>query len=135
MAPKKGEREWLTRKARIDPRLDDAGWTKPRGSATPLRGAYRTEEHETANGPADYALWLDRELIGILEAKRVTTNPQEVLSQAERYARGLLDVNEQPIGAVMHHQHCGPGSRLDIPSSERVRCPPWRTSSRSASSR
>lgn len=89
MAPKKGEREWLTRKARIDPRLDDAGWTKPRGGASPLRGAYRTEEHETANGPADYALWLDRELIGILEAKRVTTNPQEVLGQAERYARGL----------------------------------------------
>ena len=51
--------------------------------------AYRTEEEETANGPADYALWLDGRIVGIVEAKKLTLGPQNVLTQAERYARGL----------------------------------------------
>ena len=78
-----GESEWKTRKKRIDPKLDAAGWR--------LRGkdAHRTEEEETANGPADYALWLDRKIVGVVEAKKVTVGPQGVLTQAERYARGI----------------------------------------------
>ena len=46
------ESERKTRRKRIDPKLDAAGWR--------LRGkdARRTEEEETSNGPADYALWL-----------------------------------------------------------------------------
>jgi type I restriction enzyme R subunit len=68
---------------RIDPKLDGAGW-RLRG-----REARRTEEEETANGPADYALWLDDHIVGVLEAKKVTVGPQNVLTQAERYARGL----------------------------------------------
>jgi type I site-specific restriction endonuclease len=80
------ESEWQTPKRRIDPLLDAAGW--------PLRksrtgAAFRTEEEETANGPADYALWLDNRIIGIVEAKKLTIGPQYVLTQAERYARGL----------------------------------------------
>jgi type I restriction enzyme R subunit len=50
---------------------------------------YRTEEEDTANGPADYALWLDGNVVGIVEAKKLTVGPQNVLTQAERYARGL----------------------------------------------
>ena len=78
-----GESEWKTRKKRIDPKLDAAGWR--------LRGkdAHRTEEEETANGPADYALWLDKSIVGVVEAKKLTVGPQNVLTQAERYARGL----------------------------------------------
>ena len=80
------ESEWLTRKRRIDPLLDGAGWPrrKGRGNAT-----FRTEEEETPHGPADYALWLDERIVGIVEAKKLTIGPQNVLTQAERYARGL----------------------------------------------
>lgn len=46
-------------------------------------------ELETANGPADYAFVLDGQIVGILEAKRREIDPQNVLSQAERYARGV----------------------------------------------
>ena len=78
-----GESEWKTRKKRIDPKLDAAGWR--------LRGkdARRTEEEETAHGPADYALWLDQKVVGVIEAKKLTVGPQNVLTQAERYSRGL----------------------------------------------
>ncbi len=77
------ESEWKTRKKRIDPKLEAAGW--------PLRGrqAHRSEEEDTANGPADYALWLDEHIVGVVEAKKVTVGPQNVLTQAERYARGI----------------------------------------------
>jgi type I restriction enzyme R subunit len=80
------ESEWLTRKRRIDPLLDAAGWPVRRGRSN---AAFRTEEEETAHGPADYTLWLDDRVVGIVEAKKLTIGPQNVLTQAERYARGL----------------------------------------------
>ncbi|HMY22130.1 MAG TPA: type I restriction endonuclease, partial [Polyangium sp.] len=95
------EAEWLTRKRRIDPRLDAAKWTfAPLGNMPPGTPC-RTEEQPTANGPADYALWLDGHIVAIVEAKRVSRDTRNVLSQAERYARGLGgqgvagDVNSQ----------------------------------------
>lgn len=51
--PTEHESEWLTRKRRIDPRLDARGWRL--GAST---GSCRTEEEDTDHGPADYALWL-----------------------------------------------------------------------------
>ncbi|WP_437593358.1 type I restriction endonuclease subunit R [Sorangium sp. So ce1000] len=84
-----GESEWKTRKQRIDPKLDASGWRLPRGGARPLRQPFRSEEEETDNGPADYALWLDNAIVGVVEAKKLTVGPQNVLTQAERYARGL----------------------------------------------
>lgn len=83
------ENEWKTRKRRIDPRLDAIGWKLGQGVATP--NPNRTEEHETANGPADYVLWQGRNIVGVVEAKKLTVGPQNVLTQAERYARGLGD--------------------------------------------
>ncbi|MBL8756740.1 MAG: DEAD/DEAH box helicase family protein [Planctomycetes bacterium] len=85
----KDESERRTRRERIDPRLNEAGWRLGQGAASST--ANRTEEHETANGPADYALWLDRNIVGVVEAKKVSLGPQNVLTQAERYARGLSD--------------------------------------------
>jgi type I restriction enzyme R subunit len=87
------ESEWQTRKQRIDPLLAAAGWPLRKSSS---RGAFRTEEEETANGPADYALWLDGRIVGIVEAKKLTIGPQNVLTQAERYARGLGKVGPRP---------------------------------------
>ena len=84
------ESERRTRRLRIDPRLDGAGWKLPKGGVTPLREPYRTEEYETTNGPADYALWLDGHVLGVVEAKKLTLGPQNVLTQAERYSRGLI---------------------------------------------
>lgn len=87
MAGNSDEREWKTRKKRIDPRLDGLGWKKAATGTNALHG-HRTEEEETDNGPADYALWLNKDLVGIVEAKKVTVGPQNVLTQAERYSRG-----------------------------------------------
>jgi hypothetical protein len=59
MVTKKPESEWLTRKRRIDPKLNAVWILPPPGAPAPLPGAHRSEEEPTANGPADYALWLD----------------------------------------------------------------------------
>lgn len=88
------ELEWKTRRDRIDRRLERLGWT-----IVPFRAgmdidalqSHAMTELETTNGPADYGLVLDGQLIGILEAKRLGVDPENVLSQAERYARGLID--------------------------------------------
>ena len=80
-----GEGEWRTRKTRIDPKLGAAGWPVRR----PPASSCRTEEEETDNGPSDYALWLDNAIVGVVEAKKVTVGPQGVLTQSQRYSRGL----------------------------------------------
>ena len=87
-----GQSEWLTRKRLIDPKLKGLGWTVlPFDLAAPggRRGCCAITEYPTANGPADYALASDGALLGIVEAKKLTLSPQGVLTQAERYARGL----------------------------------------------
>jgi Type III restriction enzyme, res subunit len=82
------EAEWRTRKRRVDPKLDVAGWPlRPRAGR--LNQPYRSEEEETDKGPADYALWLDNHVVGVVEAKKLTLGPQNVLTQAQRYATGL----------------------------------------------
>src|SRR3984893_19455645 len=88
------EAEWLTRKKRIDTRLKQNGWKiVPFSTGTDLKSLDKcaVEELPTANGPADYALVVSRTLRGIIEAKKVTVNPQNVLEQAKRYARGVFD--------------------------------------------
>jgi type I restriction enzyme R subunit len=41
------------------------------------------EEYPTQNGPADYALFVRGQFLGIIEAKKVSVNPQNVLEQAK----------------------------------------------------
>jgi type I restriction enzyme, R subunit len=88
--------EKLTRKQLIDRRLVAAGWRvvpeKEFDSSNPLRVYDRCaiEEYPTANGPADYALCAEGKILGIVEGKKLSLGPQEVLPQAERYARGLV---------------------------------------------
>jgi type I restriction enzyme R subunit len=85
------ESERQTRRQRIDPKLRSQGWTiVPFDPKRPLSW-YQTcaiEEYETDNGPADYALCVDGRILGIVEAKKVTLGPQNVLTQAQRYSRG-----------------------------------------------
>ena len=91
MKPSETNSEWLTRKRLIDPKLKAAGWRiVPFGPATPLTSYDRCaiEEFETEHGPADYALCVDGQILGIVEAKKLTLGPQSVLTQAERYSKG-----------------------------------------------
>ena len=85
MALNAEDSEWRVRKQRIDPVLDALGW--PRASG-PAGVPCRFEEFETLNGPADYALAVDGRVLGIVEAKKLTLGPQNVLTQAERYSKG-----------------------------------------------
>lgn len=84
--------ERVTRKRLIDPKLKAAGWRiVPFNPIKPLAACNNcaVEEFPTSNGPADYALCVDGKIVGVVEAKKLTLGPQNVLTQAERYSRGL----------------------------------------------
>jgi type I restriction enzyme R subunit len=84
--------EWLTRKTLIDKALGAAGWrVTPHRDGVALSRLHRcaVEEFPTATGPADYALVLGGRVVGVVEAKKLSLGPQNVLSQAERYSRGV----------------------------------------------
>jgi len=86
--------EAATRRNLINPKLEVCGWNiLPFDLRKPTKGFDRCAltEYPTENGPADYALVTGGRILGIVEAKKVTLGPQNVLTQAERYARGLLD--------------------------------------------
>ncbi|HLA10761.1 MAG TPA: DEAD/DEAH box helicase family protein [Pyrinomonadaceae bacterium] len=86
------ESERLTRKKRIDPLLKNLGWSivsfDPDKPLAELQNC-AIEEFPTTNGPADYALCINGKIVGVVEAKKLTLGPQNVLTQAERYSRGL----------------------------------------------
>jgi type I restriction enzyme R subunit len=84
------ELEWRTRKERVDKKLKalDPSWKIIKhhtGLDTTGLHCYAVEEYPTANGPADYALFVKGQVLGIIEAKKVTVSPQNVLEQAKRY--------------------------------------------------
>ncbi|HMP02940.1 MAG TPA: type I restriction-modification enzyme R subunit C-terminal domain-containing protein [Gemmatales bacterium] len=83
--------EWQTRKKLIDSRLGESGWKVVPAESASSAGRIAVEEYETTNGPADYLLSVDGLPLGVVEAKKLTLGPQNVLTQAERYARGLPD--------------------------------------------
>ena len=79
--------EWLTRRQRIDPQLKSAGWTivdhgKYDPTALTNHDRCALVEYPTENGPADYALCIGGQLLGIVEAKKLSLGPQNVLTQA-----------------------------------------------------
>jgi type I restriction enzyme R subunit len=88
----KGESEAVTRRKRIDTKLEAAGWPLPPDGAIPMSGPYREEEVETDSGPADYVLYASASRpVAVVEAKKVSRGPQSVLMQADRYSEDLLD--------------------------------------------
>jgi type I restriction enzyme R subunit len=95
------ESERVTRTGRIDPRLSAAGWTVAPfvSKADSLaRSKVAIEEFETSNGPADYALCDAGAVAAVVEAKKVTLGPQGVLTQAERYSKGIYQQPTYPGG-------------------------------------
>jgi type I restriction enzyme R subunit len=89
------ELEWQTRRDRINKKLQalNPAWAiikfKQNLNISSLTH-HAVEEYPTANGPADYALFVKGKLLGIIEAKKVGLGPQNVLEQAKRYARGAF---------------------------------------------
>jgi len=84
--------EKTTRKLLIDKALAAAGWSPIVHYLAGL--SYDTvavEEYETAEGPADYVLFHRGEALAAVEAKKLGLGPQNVLVQAQRYARGFRD--------------------------------------------
>jgi type I restriction enzyme, R subunit len=88
------ESERQTRKIRIDPKLKECGWQiASYDEARPLSWYpdCAIEEYPTAHGPADYALCVNGQIVAVIEAKKVTLGPQNVLTQAQRYSRGVVN--------------------------------------------
>lgn len=70
------ESEARTRRSRIDPQLRSQGWTiVPFAPACPpdLYACHAVTEFPTAKGPADYALFVDGQSLGIADAKTLGT--------------------------------------------------------------
>ncbi|SPD73998.1 Type I site-specific deoxyribonuclease (fragment) [uncultured Desulfobacterium sp.] len=89
------ELEWQTRRDRINKKLEalKPPWKIIKykdGLDTSSLDRHAVEEYPTANGPADYALFVRGKLLGIIEAKKVSVGPQNVLEQAKRYSRGAF---------------------------------------------
>jgi type I restriction enzyme R subunit len=82
--------ERTTRKELIDQALTQSDWDP----ILPFEEKVRyfqaaVEEFPTENGPADYVLFSNSQPIAIVEAKKLAVGPQNVLQQAQRYAKGL----------------------------------------------
>lgn len=113
-APKEAVQELLTRgqaaaakidideaetRALIDQQLQNRGWEAdtPRlrysEGIRPAKGRNMAiAEWPTANGPADYALFVGLTLIGLVEAKRRRKNVSAAIDQSERYSTGAKAV-------------------------------------------
>lgn len=86
------ESEWHTRRKRIDPILESQGWTVAEfKEGEPLSDAklFALTEYPTKNGPADYVLMAKGVILAVVEAKKVSLGVHGVLTQAERYGKGL----------------------------------------------
>ena len=92
------EAEWQTRKQLIDTRLRaiQPAWKIIRyydGLDLSSLDGVAVQELPTASGPADYGLFVSGKFLGVIEAKKVTVNPQNVLEQAKRLLRIDKDMN------------------------------------------
>jgi len=88
------ESEKITRKTRIDKRLNSSllNWTiihNNKVTDTSILEQHAVEEYPTATGPADYALFVNGQLLGIIEAKKISVGAENVIEQAKRYSKGV----------------------------------------------
>ncbi len=74
-----------------DRMLRSAGWSVQNPGSVNLWAGYgvAVREMATATGPADYLLYVDRKLTGVIEVKREGTILSPVERQSARYAKGL----------------------------------------------
>ncbi|HWM83565.1 MAG TPA: type I restriction-modification system endonuclease [Pseudolabrys sp.] len=88
-------------RALIDQQLRDNGWeadTKTLRYSAGVRPAkgrnMAIAEWPTANGPADYALFVGMTLIGLVEAKRKRKNISAAIDQSQRYSVGVKNSSD-----------------------------------------
>jgi type I restriction enzyme R subunit len=79
-----------TRKKLVEKALLEAGWG-PLVDYVPGMswGSGTVREYETDNGPADYILFHDGVPLAVVESKKLSLSPQNVLVQAQRCSRGF----------------------------------------------
>ncbi|MFB7480010.1 DEAD/DEAH box helicase family protein [Streptomyces anulatus] len=79
-------------RVKIDAMLAEAGWlVQDRVDLNPLAGrGVAVREFTLATGRADYALYVDGRIVGVIEAKREGDHLSSALAQNERYAKGVL---------------------------------------------
>ncbi|MBE9241441.1 MerR family transcriptional regulator [Synechocystis salina] len=81
----------------IDQHLSSVGWeivSMKLGIRMDRRSAHAVREYPLATGRADYALFVNDLLLGIVEAKHLSSssfNPHSALEQAKRYSKGAFD--------------------------------------------
>ncbi len=77
----------------IDAALEAAGWTVQDYKAMNVRAAQGVAVRElpTAAGPADYVLFVDRQAVGVIEAKKVGTTLTGVEPQTRKYQQSPKD--------------------------------------------
>ena len=83
--------EQRARYEQIDPQLRAAGWKVQRFKEMNLAAAsgVAVREYPTPTGPVDYVLYVDRKLLGTVEAKKAGEKLTKVEPQTRRYADGL----------------------------------------------
>jgi type I restriction enzyme R subunit len=79
-------------RVKIDAMLTKAGWLiQDKADTNPLAGrGVAVREFTLATGRADYVLYVDGKIVGVIEAKREGTPLAGALAQNERYAAGVL---------------------------------------------
>lgn len=95
-AAKKLDLDEAETRALIDQQLRDRGWEADTKTlrhhlgVRPAKGKnMAVAEWPTAKGPADYALFAGKTLIGLIEAKRKNKNVSAFIDQTERYASAI----------------------------------------------
>ncbi len=88
------ESEATTRKNRIDQILSALGWnivdyTPDLDSSQLVNHGVR--EYPLTTGRADYVLFVNGLLVGIIEAKKISIEPLSALEQAKRYSKGAFE--------------------------------------------
>ncbi|MEV2197292.1 DEAD/DEAH box helicase family protein [Streptomyces phaeochromogenes] len=84
---------------KIDALLSRAGWRiQDKADANPLAGrGVAIREFTVATGRADYVLYVDGKIVGVIEAKREGTPLAGALAQNERYAAGVLKEHSMAV--------------------------------------
>ena len=95
---------------RIDEMLVAAGWVVQDYRAMNVRAAQGVAVRElpTAAGPADYVLFVDRQAIGVIEAKKVGTPLTGVEPQTRKYQESPKDE------LARRHRRRAPPDRLRV---------------------
>jgi type I restriction enzyme, R subunit len=89
------ELEWKTRRDRINKKLTalNPAWQIIKfkdGLVTGSLERHAVEEYPTANGPADYALFVKGKLLGILEAKKVKIGLKKCTGTGKTIFQGCI---------------------------------------------